>query len=64
MSIERNNNRETVTIVCDTCGEEFPGEPGQEFGEVWGMAKRDGWRVRKIAGEWMHGCPKPRCVPT
>jgi len=62
MSVERSGN--TVTIVCDTCGEEFHGEQGEEFAEVWSSAKRDGWRVRKIANEWLHGCDKPRCAPT
>ena len=26
--------------------------------ETWNEAKRDGWRTRKIADEWLHGCHK------
>jgi len=62
MSIERSGN--TVMIVCDTCGEEYQGEQNEQFSDVWASAKRDGWRVRKIANEWLHGCDKPRCVPS
>jgi uncharacterized C2H2 Zn-finger protein len=47
-----------VLIECDSCDEVFEGEPGDEFSLVWSSAKRDGWATRKIAGEWLHGCPK------
>jgi uncharacterized C2H2 Zn-finger protein len=50
-------------IECDSCEEVFTGEEGVEFIDVLNAAKSDGWKVRKIAGEWLHGCPK--CgVPT
>lgn len=61
MTIERQGD--IVSIICDTCGEEYRGAPREEFSDVWALAKRDGWRVRKIANEWMHGCSKPNCVP-
>jgi hypothetical protein len=52
-----------IIIECDSCDETFAGEPDQEFSSVWAAAKREGWSTRKIANEWLHGCPK--CgVPT
>lgn len=52
-----------VTIECDSCPETFAGELDEEFTIVWESAKREGWRTRKIANEWLHGCPN--CgVPT
>lgn len=60
MAIDRQHNK--VLIECDSCTEVFDGE-SDDFKEVWDAAKRDGWRTRKIADEWLHGCPK--CgVPT
>lgn len=55
--IDRQHNR--IVIACDTsgCTEAHEGEPGAEFAEVWAKAKDEGWRTRKIAGEWLHGCP-------
>lgn len=47
-----------VLIECDSCDQVFEGDDGQEFAEVWADAKRDGWSTRKIANEWLHGCPK------
>ena len=59
--IDRQHGK--VIIECDSCPETFEGEKGDEFDAVWGAAKREGWRTRKIADEWLHGCPK--CgVPT
>lgn len=60
--IDRQHNR--IVICCDTCSDTFEGERGEEFETVWSAAKRDGWRTRKIAGEWLHGCPKEGCKPT
>lgn len=52
-----------ILIECDSCAEVFTGDDGDEWADVWAAAKRDGWRTRQIAGEWLHGCPK--CgVPT
>lgn len=59
--IDRQNGK--ILIECDSCDEVFEGEPGEEFAAVWASAKRDGWRLRKVADEWLHGCEK--CgVPT
>jgi hypothetical protein len=35
----------------------FDGAEDERFPEVWAAAKRDGWKTRKIAEEWLHGCP-------
>jgi hypothetical protein len=52
-----------ILIECDSCDEVFTGEEDAEFIDVLNAAKSDGWSVRKIAREWLHGCPK--CgVPT
>ncbi len=54
--IDRQGGR--ILIECDSCDEVFQGEQGAEWDDVWGPAKREGWTSRKIAGEWLHGCPK------
>lgn len=54
--IDRQANK--ILIECDSCDDVFSGEEGRDFAEVWVNAKRDGWRTRKIANEWLHGCPK------
>ena len=46
-----------VLIECDTCDEVFDGDSG-DFSEVVAAAKREGWRFKKIGGEWVHGCPR------
>lgn len=47
--IDRQYNK--ISIVCDCCGE--------DFNDVWGAAKAQGWYARKIDGEWLHGCGPP-----
>lgn len=46
-----------IKIECDSCDEVFDGD-SDEFVEVWLAAKSKGWKSRKIADEWLHGCPK------
>lgn len=57
MTIDRQFG--SIIIVCDSegCPSEFKAERGADFTEAWDRAKRDGWRSRKIANEWIHGCP-------
>lgn len=58
--IDRQHGK--IVIECDSCSETFDGD-SDEWETVWPAAKREGWRTRKIANEWLHGCPK--CgVPT
>jgi hypothetical protein len=46
---------DSYDAVCDT--------ETDDFSEALAMIKRDDWKVRKVAGEWLHGCAK--CgVPT
>lgn len=54
--IDRQGRR--ILIECDSCDEVFQGEEGEEFADVWAGAKSEGWRTRKVADEWVHGCPK------
>lgn len=53
--IDRQHDK--TLIECDSCDEVFEGREGEEFAVVWAAAKRDGWRTRRIAEEWVHGCP-------
>jgi hypothetical protein len=46
-----------IVIECDSCDEVFEGS-SDDWQEVWPAAKREGWSTRKIADEWLHGCPK------
>jgi frataxin-like iron-binding protein CyaY len=57
-----DHQKGTILVECDSCSEVFDGE-STNFTEVWNAAKRDGWRTRKIAGEWIHSCGKC-AVPT
>jgi hypothetical protein len=44
---------------CDGCSARF--EHAEDEGGLtaaWVAARRDGWRARKIGGEWEHKCPK------
>ena len=54
--IDRQHGK--ILIECDSCDVVFEGDPGEEWGEVWPSAKREGWRTKKIGDEWVHGCPK------
>jgi hypothetical protein len=47
-----------ILVECDSCSEVFEGDEDQEWNEVWPEAKREGWRTKKIANDWVHGCPK------
>ncbi|MCV0384872.1 MAG: hypothetical protein K5821_00340 [Nitrobacter sp.] len=52
--IDRQGGR--ILIECDSCDEVLDTETG-EFDEALALMKREGWSVRKIADEWLHGCP-------
>lgn len=53
--IDRQHGK--IVIECDSCDEVFSSDSA-DFNETWNEAKRDGWRTRKVADEWLHGCPK------
>ena len=42
------------TPVCDICGDELPGE--FDFYDAVSSKKREGWRGRKVDGEWQDIC--------
>jgi len=52
MSIERFGDIYTPT--CDLCGEELPGE--FDFYDAVEAKKTEGWKSRKINGEWQDIC--------
>lgn len=58
--IDRQGGR--ILVECDSCDEVLDTDTA-DFSEAREIMKREGWRVRLIAKEWLHGCPK--CgVPT
>ena len=53
--IDRQSGK--ILFECDSCDEVFDTET-TDFSEALAMIKREDWKVRKIASEWLHGCPK------
>jgi hypothetical protein len=45
-----------IVIECDACDSVFEGE-STDWDVVRPDAKREGWKARKIADEWLHFCP-------
>lgn len=54
--IDRQGNR--IVVECDSCDETLASEEGETFTEFWNGAKRDGWKIRRIGADWVHGCPR------
>jgi hypothetical protein len=51
-----------IVVECDSCPAVLETETA-DFSEARAIMQREEWKVRQIAGEWLHGCPK--CgVPT
>lgn len=51
-----------LIVECDSCDAVLDTDT-DDFNECREIMKREEWKVRKIANEWIHGCPK--CgVPT
>lgn len=57
MTIHRNRYGfdDEISFECDACGAELHTEQSG-FDAAKEMAKREGWKIRKIVGEWMHFC--------
>ena len=53
MSIE--NFCGTYTVVCDNCGEEIP-DGFSGFDEAVEAKKDEGWKSRKVNGQWEDWC--------
>lgn len=47
-----------TVVECDSCDSVEASEKDQEWPEFWAGLKRDGWKTRKIAEEWLHSCPR------
>jgi len=59
--IDRQNGG-IIMVECDSCDAVLDTETA-DFEEARGLMRTEGWKIRKIANEWLHGCPK--CgVPT
>lgn len=49
-------------VECDSCPTTLETDT-KDFDEARQVMIREGWKVRKIGRDWIHGCPK--CgVPT
>lgn len=53
--IDRQHGK--LIFECDSCSETFEADT-DNFAEAWAEAKCEGWKTRKIADEWLHGCPR------
>ena len=43
-------------LACDNCGKEYE-VPFDDFHEAVEAKKEDGWKSKKINGEWEDWCP-------
>ena len=61
--IDRQHDQ--IVIECDACDSVFDsgveGCGSLEWEVVWPAAKREGWKARRIGGEWLQFCPS--CKP-
>jgi len=46
-----------LDIFCDTCGDADNYE-GTDFYDALKEAREDGWKIKKLFGEWKHYCPE------
>lgn len=53
--IERGGPEDTWEVTCDGCPEAIEVE-AEGFHRAVEAIKRLGWRIRMIAGEWLHFC--------
>lgn len=53
MTISRDHG--DITFECDSCADEYETHE-DNFDIAWNMAKRDGWRARKVGNVWQHFC--------
>jgi uncharacterized C2H2 Zn-finger protein len=52
-----DRQRGKILVECDSCDQVLDTET-DDFTTALALVRREGWRMRKIAGEWLHGCPK------
>lgn len=44
-----------ILVECDSCDEVLDTETA-DFEEAREAMKREGWRTRRLGGEWVHSC--------
>lgn len=54
MSIERQKGK--MTLVCDSCGDEYEWYPPADFNSMINDARDDGWHIEKTDEAWEHMC--------
>lgn len=47
----------SYSLICDICGEEAKKE-FDDFYEAVDYKKKEGWKSKKIDGEWQDVCPE------
>jgi len=52
-----HRNHGDISFECDTCGELFDTN-FHDWVAAWNLAKREGWRSKKVNNEWEHVCPE------
>lgn len=52
--IERDDGY--IWISCDECGDSTMQFRDDEFSEMLAEAKGSGWRIKRVAGDWVHTC--------
>jgi hypothetical protein len=52
--IDRQHGGKLI-VECDSCGEVLDTET-KDFAECRTVMQREGWKVRKVGSEWIHGC--------
>ena len=55
MSIDKSCG--TFNLTCDNCGEELEGD-FEDFYEAVEAKKENGWKSRKVDGNWEDWCDK------
>lgn len=56
--ISRDHN--DIIFECDACGDTLE-TMQSDFSSAWNMAKRNGWRSKKMDGIWEHYCGANSC---
>lgn len=55
MTTQRNYRHETITFICDECGEEYEADT-DDFRDALDDFKQHGGRAVQDCGEWLHMC--------
>jgi hypothetical protein len=52
-----DRRRGKIVVKCESCDGVLETDTG-DFAEACALMKREGWKFRRIASLWLHGCPK------